>query len=100
MSNTKATLLFNEREKRPPDGFVHLKVWHLSKPLLGSRHPYKYSLSYVIAGNCVLRYDNERGKGDHRHFTNVETPYEFSSVGQLLRDFRADVETWNRWRSR
>lgn len=27
----------------------------------------KYSLARVADGACVLRYDNEAGKGDHRH---------------------------------
>jgi hypothetical protein len=37
------------------------------------------------------RYDNERGKGDHRHFQGVETAYLFSTVEQLVADFWADV---------
>ncbi|MGD0736205.1 MAG: DUF6516 family protein [Terracidiphilus sp.] len=36
-------------------------------------------------------YDNERGKGDHRHFQGVETAYAFSTVEQLIADFWADV---------
>ena len=34
----------------------------------GSTHDYKYALAYVVAGQCVIRYDNEAGKGDHKHF--------------------------------
>jgi hypothetical protein len=36
-------------------------------------------------------YDNERGKGDHRHFQATETAYAFSTVGQLMADFWSDV---------
>jgi hypothetical protein len=36
-------------------------------------------------------YDNERGKGDHRHFRGVETAYQFSTVEQLIADFWRDV---------
>jgi len=36
-------------------------------------------------------YDNERGKGDHRHFQAVETAYEFRDVEQLMADFWSDV---------
>jgi hypothetical protein len=36
-------------------------------------------------------YDNERGKGNHRHFRGVEAPYKFNSVEQLMADFWADV---------
>jgi hypothetical protein len=35
----------------------------------------------------VLRYDNETGKGDHRHVGDVETSYSFSSYEKLLTDF-------------
>ncbi|MCZ7560443.1 MAG: DUF6516 family protein [Burkholderiaceae bacterium] len=43
----------------------------------------------------MLRYDNERGKGDHRHFGRDESRYAFSTPGQLMLDFSADVERWN-----
>jgi hypothetical protein len=39
-------------------------------------------------------YDNERGKGDHRNFGNEELDYPFTSIEQLLEDFRSDVERW------
>ena len=41
-----------------------------------------------------MRYDNERGKGDHRHIGDVEEAYNFTSPEQLLDDFRRDVEHW------
>ena len=36
-------------------------------------------------------YDNEQGKGDHRHLAGVESPYPFVSVEQMIEDFLADV---------
>jgi hypothetical protein len=36
-------------------------------------------------------YDNERGKGDHRHYGDHEEPYAFTSIEQLAADFQADV---------
>jgi hypothetical protein len=42
----------------------------------------------------TVRYDNERGKGDHRHLGEDEHGYVFTSVEQLLEDFRSDVERW------
>ena len=39
-----------------------------------------------------MRYDNERGKGDHRHEGDQEEPYNFVSVEQLIRDFKTDIE--------
>jgi hypothetical protein len=48
-----------------------------------------------VAGQCVLRYDNELGKGDHRYIGSVETPYVFATPDQLMADFNADVARWN-----
>jgi hypothetical protein len=41
-----------------------------------------------------VRYDNERGKGDHRHIGEREEGYAFVTLEQLLADFRRDVEGW------
>jgi hypothetical protein len=51
-------------------------------------------LAYVVRGVCVLRYDNEAGKGDHRHVGPVETAYRFTTPAQLLADFWAEVDRW------
>jgi hypothetical protein len=40
----------------------------------------------------VVGYDNERGKGDHKHLRGVEVPYRFVDVQTLVADFMADVE--------
>lgn len=42
-----------------------------------------------------VRYDIERGKGDHRHVAEVETPYEFVSLDRLLDDFERDIQAWS-----
>jgi len=70
---------------------IEAKVIRLSEPLEGSDHPYKYSLALVVAGECVLRYDNERGKGDHKHEGDVESIYTFTTLSRLLSDFKADI---------
>ncbi|SAK52895.1 hypothetical protein AWB76_01781 [Caballeronia temeraria] len=99
MYNRKARLILGEREELSPGSLVELNIWELPIPVPGSRHLYKYRLAYVVSSECVLRYDNERGKGDHRHFAGRETPYEFTSLKQLLADFRSDLEIWKKWRS-
>ena len=53
----------------------------------------KYSLFYGRPGSREVGYDNERGKGDHRHVRGVETSYRFTSVEQLMTDFWSDVWT-------
>jgi len=47
-----------------------------------------------VKGECVLRYDNEAGKGDHRHAGKTERPYRFTAPAQLLADFWADIRNW------
>lgn len=66
-------------------------VWKLPHPDAQRPHGYKYRLYYGRGGRRVVGYDNERGKGDHRHYGNREEHYAFSSIEQLLTDFRADV---------
>lgn len=58
-------------------------------------HRYKYRLFYGFPGSERVRYDNERGKGDHRHVAGIEVPYCFTSIDQLLDDFERDVNTWS-----
>ena len=89
----KAELLMRERRVLEV-GFIEVIVWGLPEPLNGSAHSFKYRLAYVVEGECVLRYDNESGKGDHRHTGGKETAYVVVSVDQLLDDFLADVAGW------
>ncbi|WP_254045268.1 DUF6516 family protein [Thiohalocapsa sp. ML1] len=77
----------------PPD-YAKVRVWRLPHPLPGSQHPFKYSLVLVYKGECVLRYDNERGKGDHRHLGDDEHPLRFVSLVQLLNDFDREIGRW------
>ena len=93
MSNMKAELLMRERRVLEV-GFIEVIVWRLPQPLSGSTHSLKYRLAYVVDGECVLRYDNETGKGDHRHVGSKEMPYGFVSADKLLDDFLADGATW------
>lgn len=41
-----------------------------------------------------MRYDNERGKGDHRHASGEESLYDFTTLEALLADFERDVTNW------
>lgn len=90
----KAVELFRERVIYAEDRFAELVLWRVPHPLPGSRHTYKYRLAYIVEQVCVLRYDNEAGKGDHRHFDGKETHYRFSSPEKLLADFQRGIERW------
>ncbi|QAU23221.1 hypothetical protein EO087_03820 [Dyella sp. M7H15-1] len=72
---------------------VEVEVWRVPSSILGSTHEYKYSLTYVECRVCVLRFDNERGKGDHYHDEGQETPYNFTTLEALFDDFWALVDT-------
>jgi hypothetical protein len=87
----KATLLTRSRIAYGDMAFSEVVVWAVPKPLFGSNHSYKYRLALVVGGACVLRYDNESGKGDHRHFKRKESPYSFSSLDKLFADFQRDL---------
>lgn len=95
MSNMKAIPLIRRRVVLAPDAFAEIAVWRVPEPVPPSGHPFKYRLAYVVGGECVLRYDNERGKGDHRHYGDEESDYVFSDPDQLTRDFGADIARWN-----
>lgn len=92
----KATLLLRERLAISETAFVEMVVWRVPEPLKGSSHGLKYRLALVSEGACVLRYDNEAGKGDHRHIGEQETPYRVVDAETLQRDFWADVEAWRK----
>lgn len=89
-----AEILLHERHQLSAESFVELRIWRVPFPVRGSRHIYKYSLAYVLAGRCVLRYDNEVGKGDHKHIGSEEYVYVFRDPAQLLADFWSDVDAW------
>lgn len=86
-----AVLLLDERHVLDMRTFVEIVVWQLPRPLRGSDHPFKYRLALVVDGDCILRYDNEAGKGDHRHVNDAERPYRFRDTDTLLTDFWRDV---------
>ena len=70
---------------------VQRKIWALPEAGAERPHGLKYSLFCGDAEHCLVRYDNEAGKGDHRHYGDREEPYAFTTLEVLLEDFRADV---------
>ena len=91
----KAVPLLRTRIVYADAAFAELTLWQVPKPLAGSAHRFKYRLAYVVSGVCVLRYDNEDGKGDHRHFGGRESAYAFKSPERLIADFQRDISRWN-----
>ena len=87
----KAIPIVRERISYADDAFAEIVVWQVPSPLPGSKHLYKYRLAFVVEGECVLRFDNEAGKGDHRHLRGKEYDYTFRSIEKVLLDFNAEV---------
>ncbi len=91
MQYMPARLIARAKEVRDDGSVVEIVIWEL--PPCG--HFYKYRLYFGAEGECRVRYDNERGKGDHRHVGAVEMFYRFESITRLLDDFQHDVQTWS-----
>lgn len=89
----KAALLIHEKLILDADSIIEIRVWRVPQPVAPSTHGLKYSLVYIEKRQRMVGYDNERGKGDHRHYADTESPYHFVSIEQLLANFKADVET-------
>lgn len=94
IANMKARLITRYRNISADGSLIEMVVWRGHEPVPPSEHPFKYRLVYVINGERVVGFDNERGKGDHKHIGESEAPYDFVSVDQLIEDFLAEVEQW------
>lgn len=66
----------------------------LARAQIGARQRtwFQVPVCLVVNGKCVLRYDNESGKGDHKHLRGRETAVAFSSIDELVAQFIAEVE--------
>jgi Family of unknown function (DUF6516) len=95
MQYMRATLLVRTKEVRDDGTIVEIVVWELPETLPPSTHHYKYRLFYGTESASRVRYDNERGKGDHRHVGEKESGYAFSTIEQLLDDFERDIANWS-----
>jgi len=93
--NMKADLIFRERETLDAGRLIEQVIWRVPQPVPPCKHPYKYRLAYIVNGVRVVGYDDERGKGDHRHFGEDETEYVFCDVRTLMADFVADMMRWD-----
>jgi hypothetical protein len=92
----KASLVARTRIVYAENAFAELVLWRVPASVIGSAHDFKYRLAYVFDGVCVIRYDNEAGRGDHRHFGDVESAFAFTTPEALLAAFEQDIARWNR----
>ncbi len=73
---------------------IEALIWQLPEPMPGCAHRFKYRLYAGHRGHCIVRYDNERGKGDHKHIGDIEVAYQFAGTNRLLADFIRDLDDW------
>ena len=87
-----AKLLYRDRYVYSDGAIREMRIWRLPDKDAERPHGLKYRLFYGYPGQALVRYDNERGKGDHRHYADREEAYVFLSVERLIADFRADIK--------
>ena len=87
-----AQLFRRERVILDENSFITLVIWEVDPAVAGSLHRYKYSFAYIVNELCLMRYDNERGKGDHKHCGESEIKTDFTTIEALINDFFNDVE--------
>lgn len=90
-ANMRARQILVTKDRFPDGTLAETVIWEVPQAVPGSRHLYKYSLFFGRPGERLIGYDNERGKGDHRHRGEVEDPYTFVDIDKLLEDFWSDV---------
>jgi hypothetical protein len=86
-------LIFREKFIYRDGSVREMVLWRLPKATRQRPHGLKYRLYYGTSdGTCIVRYDNETAKGDHKHMRDMEEPYDFKDVEALVADFLTDIE--------
>lgn len=91
----RVTLLLRERRVLGEGRFAEIVIWRVPSSVSASAHEFKYRLAFVVDGVCVVRFDNEAGKGDHKHVNGREQRYEFVDRERLIDDFWHEIENWS-----
>lgn len=95
MQSMKAKPIVKSKDVRSDGTIIEITIWELLTPTPPSTHSYKYRLYFGTRETCRVRYDNERGKGDHKHINSTEIEYAFNTLNQLLDDFENDIANWS-----
>ena len=88
----EAVLLYRDKYIYRDGAIREMVIWRLAEADSEYPHRLKYRLFYGYPGKSLVRYDNERGKGDHRHYQDREEAYNWVSIRQLMTDFKADIK--------
>jgi hypothetical protein len=87
----KAEKILDVRNAFQDGTVLVIRVWLVPAPIPPSLHRFKYSFFFGRPGVRLVLFDNERGKGDHKHIREVESAYTFDCVEKLTEDFIAAV---------
>jgi hypothetical protein len=88
----KARLYSNQKIRLPDGSVISIVIW-IAESTEERPHGFKYRLNFSGSdGATLVRYDNERGKGDHKHIGVNQTKYKFKDIDKLLEDFWHDVD--------
>jgi hypothetical protein len=88
-----ARLILDTKTVLSDGRIIQRRIWKLPQTTPDRPHRLKFRLYCGKDGQTIVRYDNETGKGAHRHVGSKETeyPYQFVSLVQLLIDFDSDI---------
>ena len=87
-----ARLLYQEKYIYSDGAIREMILWQLPAKTPDRPHGLKYRLYYGLKdGTCIVRFDNESGKGDHKHVSGREEDYRFSNVETLVAEFLAEI---------
>jgi len=84
-----AELIFEDKQVLADGAIIEMRIWRVPAAVPPATHEFKYSLFYGRPGEVAVLFDNERGKGDHKHIGHVEAAYRFESPERLIEDFKA-----------
>lgn len=88
-----AEIIYREKFIYMDGSIREMVLWQLPEKSSDKPHGLKYRLYYGLSdGTCIVGYDNEIGKGDHRHIGDQQEAYQFTNVETLVSDFLADIE--------
>jgi hypothetical protein len=95
----KTRLIYREKFIYEDGAIREMVLWQLPSATEAKPHRLKYRLYYGRPdGRCIIPYDNETSKGDHRHFGGKEEAYSFKGVEILVADFLKDIDRVRRGR--
>ncbi len=87
----QAEKLLDVRQVFGDGGILALRLWRVSQPVPPATHLFRYALFYGPRRQQAVLFENERGKGNHKHIREVESPYVFTTPERLVEDFLAAV---------